>query len=339
MNNDRVRAVVNATDVARLAGVSQSAVSRTFTEGASVSEKTRLKVMEAATSLGYRPNLLARSLIKGKSKIVGLALGNLENEFFPLALGAISKSLSKAGRRVLVFTADPNAEVDPQIDELLNYRIDALVLLSTSLSSALAQRCQDAGIPVIFFNRTAPVSGDICSVTGDNVQGAQAIGRHMIDCGYRNIAFMAGFIDSSTSHDREHAFTRFLTSKGLPAPMREVGHFTREGAIIAARKLLSREDTPDAIFCANDHMAIATIDVARYEFGLEIGKDIGIVGFDDVPMASWSGYQLTTYSQPIEPMAAKVTDYILAHVKITKAEKNTIIPGELVIRKSTRPSK
>ncbi|MBL4826423.1 MAG: LacI family DNA-binding transcriptional regulator [Spongiibacteraceae bacterium] len=339
MNDETSRPVANATDVARLAGVSQSAVSRTFTEGASVSEKTRKKVVDAAAAIGYRPNLLARSLIKGKSKIVGLAMGNLENEFFPLALDALSKSLSQAGHRVLIFTADPNAQVDAQIDEVLNYRVDALVLLSTSLSSALAQRCHDAGIPVIFFNRTAPVSGEIFSVTGDNQTGSEKIGRHLLECGYKNIAFMAGFIDSSTSHDRECVFTEFLVHQGLSAPIREVGHFTREGALIAARKLLSAKNRPDAIFCANDHMAIATIDVARYEFGLEIGREIGIAGFDDVPMASWPGYQITTFSQPVQPMAERVTDYVLNEGKIAGAERHTVIPGELIIRASTRTPK
>jgi DNA-binding LacI/PurR family transcriptional regulator len=332
--SEKNKQVAAASDVAKLAGVSQSAVSRTFTAGASVSLKTRTKVMAAAKQLGYRPNLLARSLLKGKSNIVGVVLGNLENPFFAQMLEALSSSLSAMGKRLLVFTTTANAEADAQIDEMLHYRVDALILMSTTLSSSLAKQCQDAGIPVIFLNRTGQFP-DCWAVTGENQRGAQLIGQHLIECGYQHIAFMAGFIDSSTSSQREQAFSQFLQTQGRPAPIREVGHFSRQGAVAATRRLLSLPQPPDAIFCANDHMALACMDVAKFEFGLQLGKDIGIVGFDDVSTASGPSFQLTTFTQPVATMAARAAELIVNPILMDGKAQHFIVPGELIIRGST----
>lgn len=325
-----------ASDVARLAGVSQSAVSRAFTEGASISARTREKVMAAAQQLGYRPNQLARSLLKGRSNIVGVALGNLENPFFTQVLDRLSQRLSAVGQRVLIFTATANAEVDAELEEMLDYRVDALILMSTTLSSSLANQCEDTGIPVIFLNRTGYLQ-QCCSVTGDNVNGARQIAAHLLECGYQHIAFMAGFQDSSTSSEREQAFTQYLLSQGKLAPIREVGDFSRQGAMEATRRLLNRPQRPDAIFCANDHMALATLDVVRYEFGLIPGQDIGIAGFDDVSAANWPGNKLTTFSQPVQPMVDSATEFVLGAGQGSRDQQHVVIPGELIIRDSTCP--
>ncbi|MBU2878984.1 MULTISPECIES: LacI family DNA-binding transcriptional regulator [Aliiglaciecola] len=326
--------VAAASDVAKLAGVSQSAVSRTFTEGASVSLKTRNKVIEAAQQLGYRPNLLARSLLKGKSNIVGVVLGNLENPFYSQILDVLSTSLSAGGKRLLVFTVGANAEADAQIDEMLQYRVDALILMSTTLSSSLAKQCQSAGIPVVFLNRTGQFP-ECWAVTGDNQRGSHLIGKHLIDCGYQRIAFMAGYVDSSTSSEREQAFSQYIQEQGRPAPIREVGHFSRQGALAAARRLLALPQPPDAIFCANDHMAMACLDVAKFEFDLEPGKDIGIVGFDDVSAASWPSFELTTFSQPVALMAQKAAELIINPALVSQQAEHFVVPGELLIRSST----
>ncbi len=323
----------SAQDVARLARVSQSAVSRAFTEGASISDRMREKVMTAAAELGYRPNLLARSLIKGRSNIIGVGMGNLENPFFMSALDALSTRLAAAGKHLLVFTAQLNSQVDAQIDHLLKYRVEALVLLSTTLSSSLAVECRSAGIPVVLFNRRAGQDDGIDSVTGDNHGGAREIARHLLTQGYRRLAFMAGWPDSSTSHDREAAFVSCLAEHGVEPPLRAVGHFQRAGAIAAARELLARPDRPDAIFCANDLMAFATIDVARSEFGLAIGRDLGVAGFDDIAMAAWPAFDLTSYSQPLEAMADRAVAMLIAETPLPATR--AVLPGELRVRSST----
>lgn len=153
--------------------------------------------------------------------------------------------------------------------------------------------------------------------------------------GYRRLAFIAGRVDSVTSRERESGFMAHLESEGLPAPLREVGHFHRDGAVQAARKLLSRKPRPDAIFCANDYMALATIEVARYEFGLEIGRQIGVAGFDDVEQASWPSYDLTSYVMPVQPMVEKIASILVADPAV-KAPTHITVNGTFQPRASTQ---
>ncbi len=324
----------SAFDVARLAGVSQSAVSRAFTEGASISPEMRERIHRAATQLGYRPNMLARSLIKQTSNIVGVVFAHFDNPFFALALDRLTVALSASGLRVLLLTAETNATVDKQVDELLSYRVRAVILMAVGISSALAAECARAAIPVIFFNRTAAESGDAFAVTGDNEVGAAAIAAHLMRAGRRRLAFMAGYEDSSTSRSREAGFTAALVGGGLPPPRRVCGDYTRAGAVAATRALFAdRANRPDAVFCANDVMAIAAIETLRSEFGLEPGAECAVVGFDDIPMASWPSFALTTYSQPLDDMVQATVRFIGAE-DLDKRERRVTIGGRLITRKT-----
>jgi DNA-binding LacI/PurR family transcriptional regulator len=327
----------SAHDVARAAGVSQAAVSRAFTPGASIAKDTRDKVLRAASSLGYRPNLLARSLIKGESGIVGVVIGSPRkaHALFMTALDALSMRLSRAGKHILVFTADGNATADVHVEDLLEYRVDALLLMAASLSPKLAERCRTDGIPVIAFNRPPRRTNGIASVTGNNRDGARQIAEHLLQQGYRRLGFMAGFAGSSTVRERESAFTAFLAAQGLPPPEREVGHGTRDSALVAARALLARRPRPDAIFCATDYMALATIEVARYEFGLKVGPEIGIAGLDDIEEASWPSFDLTTYSLPVEAMIDSVVNILLTMPRVEQPV-DVVVDGALKVRGSTR---
>ncbi|MET0240468.1 MAG: LacI family DNA-binding transcriptional regulator [Sphingobium sp.] len=325
----------SAHDVARLAGVSQAAVSRAFTPGASIAEATRARVMEAADSLGYRPNLLARSLIKGVSGLIGIVIGNTRNPFFFVALEELSARLSRAGKHILVYTADGGPTADVQVEDLLRYRVDALLLMSANVSHAMAQRCERDGIPLIFFNRRPVWDLEFASVTGNNATGVAEIAHHLIDQGYRRIAYLGGPIDSPTNQERDNALTQVLAQQGLPPPPRMNGHFVREDAMAAARALLSHSPRPDAIFCATDFLAIAALEAARFEFGLAIGREVGIAGFDDIAEAAWPSFDLTTYSQPVEPMIEKVLDLVLEAAD-GQPTAQIIVDGELKIRGSTR---
>jgi LacI family transcriptional regulator len=327
----------SAHDVAKRAGVSQAAVSRAFSPGASISEATRSKVVKAARELGYRPNLLARSLITGRSGIIGVVIGNPRNPFFLEALDALSEQLSQAGLHLLVFTARADAHADGLVEALLEFRVDALLLMSATLSSELVERCRAERISVIFFNRRARMVEGFASVTGANFEGAGLIAEHLVARGYRKLAYMAGFENSSTSQEREAGFVAKIVSHALPMPEKAFGHYGRRGAAVAARHLLALHPRPDAIFCANDMMALATIEIARYEFGLQIGRELGVAGFDDIEGASWVSFDLTTYSQPIDAMIAKVTE-IIVNSATSRDTRHIIVEGELKIRGSTRRS-
>ena len=325
----------SAHDVARVAGVSQAAVSRAFTPGASIAETTRAKVLRAAKSLGYRPNLIARSLIKGQSGIIGIVIGNSRNPFFMAALNMLLARLAKLGKHGLVFTVDGNSTADAHVDDLLKFRVDAIILMAATLSPKLSEQCSAERIPLIFWGRRPQKTKSFTTVTGNNREGARQIAEHLVRQGYRRLAVMAGIMESSTSREREAGFISYFKAQDLPPPEREIGHFRRDGAIEAARSLLSRNPRPDAIFCANDFMAIATLEVARYEFGLEIGREIGIAGFDDIEQSSWPSFDLTTYSFPLAAMVETVESTLLG-TRNLEQPAHVVIDGVLKARGSTQ---
>ena len=326
----------SAHDVARLAGVSQAAVSRAFTPGASISQATREKVLQAAQVLGYRPNLLARSLIKGESGIVGVVVGDMRDPLVATALNALSGQLSQAGKHMLLFTAEESAHADRQVEDLLKYRVDALLLMAASLSPQLAERCREEGIPVIFSNRQFGRNRAFPSVSSNNRQGAREIAEHLLQQGYRRPAVVTGSRELYANRERESAFAAHISKLGLAAPEVEIGNGDRAGAIPAVRRLLSREQRPDAIFCCNDQMAFAALEVARYEFGLEIGRDIGIAGFGDAEQAAWPSFDLTTYSHSVTAMVEAILQALLQTPGDNREPAHKIVDGILRIRSSTR---
>lgn len=325
---------VTSTDVAKLANVSQSAVSRTFTPGASVSAKTRERVLTAARTLGYRPNALARSLISGRSRIIGLVIAYLENHFYPIVIERLSRALQAEGYHVLLFMTEPGKQ-DEVVQEILQYQVDGVVLASVTLSSHIAEECAGLGVPVVLFNRYEP-DAPASSVVTDNIGGGRMLGELLINEGHKNIAFVAGQENASTNMEREQGFNEALAAAGMCVSHKVVGHYTFEGATMAAREILDRQ-VPDAIFVANDHMAFAVMDVVRGEYGLRVPEDVSVVGYDDVPEAGWPSYNLTTVEQPVENMIADTVEILLDQM-VNKQVSPTrrVTEAKLVLRGSTK---
>jgi len=328
---------VTAYEVARVAGVSQSAVSRAFTPGSSISERTRSRVADAARKLNYRPNLIARSLALRRSKIVGVIVPPLGNPFLPQLLEALSVSFSAMGYRVLLFTSYMQEAPEPLLEDVLNSRVDALVMISASVSSHFVEQCQASQLPIVLLNRTT-TSRLVSRVTGDNVGGAATIASFLIAAKHRRFAYLAGLEDSSTSRDREASFTARLAREGKALSARAVGHFDFKGSMDATRQILRQRKRLDAIFCANDLTAMAAIQIARHEFGLDVGRQISIIGFDDAEQASWPCFDLTTYEQPAQAMADAVTTLLDKQLKESPAGRAElrVVPGDLVVRSSAR---
>ncbi len=330
------RRLSTAYDVARLAGVSQSAVSRAFTPGTSISSETRAKVEAAARQLGYRPNLIARSLITQRSGTIAVAVDYMENQFYPAILEALSIGFAKAGYRILLFMPGEDGDPEPILEEVLRYRVAAVVLASTLLTSRFAEECFQARVPVVMLNRKTE-SETASSVTGANYAGGHAAAEFLVAAGHQRFAYVAGLEDSSTSREREKGFFEGLHEFGAAKPQRAVGHYDFAAAKAAARALFSGIAIPDAIFCANDHTAFAVMDTARAEFGLNVGRDVSIVGFDDVPLAAWPAFNLTTYSQPVPALVERVIAVTLRHLTEDNYKAiHEVISGELVIRGSAR---
>jgi DNA-binding LacI/PurR family transcriptional regulator len=324
-------------DVARLAGVSQSAVSRVFTPGASASASTVAKVHRAADQLGYRPNPLARAMITGKSRIIGLVVAYLDNQFYPIALERLSKALQARGYHVLVFmAANAHDEVGTVARELIDYQVDGLITASVAVSNDLTDRCAAAGIPVVMFNRGQDGSGH-SSITSTNLVGGARVADFLLAGGHRRIAHIAGWEGSSTGRDRQRGFIAALAAQGA-APVAVIdGMYDRDRAAEVTRQLMSGPQPPDAIFVGNDHMAFAVMDTLRGELGLRVPHDVSVVGYDDVPLASWAAYDLTTVRQPVNRMVEATVDTLLAQIEAPDTPPRKIeIDGPLITRGSAR---
>lgn len=329
--------LITSVHVAERAGVSQSAVSRVFTPGASASSSMAKKVRKAADELGYRPNILARSLITGQSKLIGLVVAYLENQFYPEALEKLSKSLQERGYHVLVFMATLTSNnVDQLLETLLDYQVEGIVMASVSMSSDLAARCEEAGVPVVLFNRTQD-DPRLSAVTSDNFSGGEQVANFLAAGGHTKIAYIAGWDGASTQRDRENGFREGLRKANLSLFAREVGNFDFATAQQAARQLFSKTDKPDAVFVANDHMALAVMECLRDEFNLRVPDDVSIVGYDDVHLASWPSFSLTTVRQPSNQMVSETVEVLMSHIKDGQTSPRRIsIQSPLIVRKSAR---
>lgn len=327
---------VTSMDVARLAGVSQSAVSRVFTPGASASKKTIEKVRKAAEELGYRPNVLARAMVSGKSGIIGLVVAYLNNQYYPEALEKLTNALQDRGYHVLVFLASHAAgNIDRVVEEILDFQVDGIIAASVALSSDLSARCQTAGVPMVLFNR-AQDDPSMSAVTSDNIAGGRKAAEFLLAGGHEKIGYIAGWEGASTQRDREAGFTAELAAAGKTLHAREVGNFVTEEAQAATRRMFAN-DPPDAVFVANDHMAIAVMDTLRFELGLSVPDDVSVIGYDDVTVASWPTYNLTTVRQPANRMVAETVDILLAKIEGPDAGPRRVeIDGPLIVRGSAR---
>ena len=331
---------VTSQDVARRAGVSQSAVSRVYTPGASASKITADKVRRAADELGYRPNSLARAMITGKSRIIGLVVAYLDNQFYPLALERLSLALQEQGYHVLVIIAgNATDQVAQVMDELLDYQVDGIVTASVAMSNDLTTRCVAAGIPVVMFNRGQD-DPRLSEVTSDNFGGGRRVAEFLIAGGHRRIAHIAGWQGASTGRDRAEGFRAGLAAAAVPLHDQIDGMYNRAAAVAAAQQMMQSRTPPDAIFVGNDHMAFAVMDELRSTMGLRVPEDVSIVGYDDVPIAAWPAYGLTTIRQPVNRMVAATVNALLEQIGGEGELPQKIrIDGPLMVRTSARKPK
>ncbi len=331
------RSTVTSLDVARLARVNQSTVSRALNGDEKVSTKTRERIQNAAAALGYTPNAIARSLITRQTNIIGIVTADITIPFQSYILEKFIQKLQVVGKHVLIFTAAPDQTVDDLLPTALQYQVDGLIVTSATLFSKALYDCSRGGTAVVLFNRY--MEGNVVSsVACDNLTAGRTVADFLLDAGHHRLAYMAGDPDSSTNRDRQQGFMTRLWERGAAKPMVvENDRYTYDAGYAAASRLLTCGDLPDAIFCASDGLALGTIDAAR-ELGIAIPDKLSVVGFDDVPMAGWNAYGLTTVRLPVEEMIDATIQLALdqtggAGVPVVKR-----FPGTLVQRKSTRAS-
>lgn len=336
---------VTSNEVARLAGVSQSTVSRVFSANQLVAGETSAKVVQAARTLGYKPNAIARSLITRRTDMIGIVMSEITSPFYPYVLEKFTQRLHQLGKRVLLFSTGPDGDVDQTLQDVLRYQVDGLIVANAMLSSELVSECAQRGTPLILFNRYVR-GAQASAICCDNVAGGQLVADKLLAAGHRRLAYIAGKHNTSTNVDRERGFLERLREWPAALPgrpgldggtvLREQGEYTYQSGYDAAKRLLERPDRPDAIFCANDITALGTIDAAR-DLEISIPGQLSVVGFDDIPAAGWTAYSLTTVRQPVNTMIDLSVRMLLERIAAPDTDPViTFVPGKWVPRSSAR---
>ena len=329
---------VTLKDVAELAGVSRSAVSRTYTEGASVSGKTREKVMRAASELGYSPNALASSLTTGRTKMIGLVSNNFHNPIFLEVFDLFTRGLQERGLRPLLVNLTDETEPTASVQMLRQYSVDGVIVASSTLPPGFARAFRDAGMPVVhsFGRHSADPAVDILGI--DNIAAGRMAARTLIERGYTDVAFLGGPSTATSTLDREKGFvTEVAANKGVSCTTSFADAYSFEAG--RAEMLRQLDGKPaQAYFCGDDVLSIGALS-ALQSAGLTVPDDVGIIGLNDMEMASWANINLTTISNPlseiisasIERVAALVTDQTLvpqAHLfDCSVVERGTLRPA------------
>jgi len=322
--------------VALAAGVSQPTVSRALRDDPRVAAATRERVQRAAERLGYVSSDRGRSLSTRRSGRVAVVVEDLGNPFYLELLAALHDQLEAARLRMVVLTAPRHG--DERVERLVDGAIDGAVLTTTLLDSPLPAQLRARRFPFVLLNRVVDAPGMLsCAV--DNVAGARLMAEQLLRRGHRRIAAVLGPATTSTGRDRELGFRAALAAQGVSLPDELVrrGDFSHAAGRRGAGELLQRSRRPTAIFCANDVIALGAIDAA-VQAGLRVPEQLSIVGFDDIGMAAWSVFELTTVRQGIRPLAAAAVELLLARLADPGiGERRVVLDPELVLRRTLGP--
>ncbi len=299
-------------DVAKLAGVSQSAVSRCYRDGASISPKTRSKVLKAAKQLGYHPNAMASGLMTKRTGLVAVIISSLTNLYYPEVLAEITQRLSDRDTRVLLFALRSEGEVESILEQIWRYRVDGAIS-AARLTGEQILEFERHEVPLVLYNRQSE-NLSVSSVSCDSVVGERSLVDMLVGTGHRAFGIIAGPSDSFVGQERVRSSLARLKHHGLEAQVVEGGFDYSSGQEGLTQLLRQTGGTLDAVVCANDLMAIGAIDGARAN-DLVVPDDLSIVGFDGVAPAHWNSYCLTTIRQPVRRMAQAAVSMILERVE------------------------
>lgn len=324
---------LTSADVARLAGVSQATVSRVLNGSASVSPQRRAQVLRALEQSGYRRDALAAAMKTGRTGTIAVVVSDIRNPFYPELLAPLGARFAAADHRMILWETDAAGE-ELALSAIREGLVDALVIATAMPGSASLHEAIQRRFPVVLVNRT--IAGAGCDqVSSDNVAGAMEAARHLLQADRTNIAMIGGPSGASTAHEREEGLRSVVDA--TPGARCEVlrGDFSHATAHRIARDLLTRAEPPLAIFCVNDLTAFGVLDAAR-SLGVQVPDDLWVIGFDDIPMAAWESFDLTSIRQPIGEMAAEAVSMLLGRLG---GESHPFVhrrfPCELVVRGTT----
>ncbi|MBH8605474.1 LacI family DNA-binding transcriptional regulator [Thermoactinomyces sp. CICC 10522] len=326
-------------EIARLAGVSRSTVSRVISGHTNVKPETRKLVEEVIRKSNYRPNPIAQGLVKGSLKMIGLLIGDIRNPFYAEIARGVEDVAHKSGYMVVFFNSD--YDIDRELFYLQaaqQFSFSGLVLMSVLDTQELVPVLKNIKCPIVMLNRyIRSLETDVVLV--DNFQGGYLAAKHLIELGHTRIAHLAGPSLSTASRERIAGFKQALREYGIKINERDIvqGDLRLESGCQFARRWLSQSNRPTGIFVANDIMALGVMDEFQKQ-GVNIPNDVSIVGYDDLPYAGVKQIGLTTIRQPHYQMGAMAMSFLIERIRNTETftQRMTFMP-ELVVRSTTAP--
>lgn len=332
-----VRRKATSFDVARLAGVSRSAVSRAFTPGANIAPDTKDKVTKAASELGYRVNSLARGLQQAHSGIVGLVASRLDTPLRSQQVRQLSEALTREGFKPMLITAERPDEVSSLIESLLGDSIAGMIFTSDTPPRALIEDCGRLGLPVVLVNRAGASNwGD--RVVADNAQAGQLATRVLIQAGATCLGCLVPRRETYSVSGRAKAFLSSAAKHGLPTEVLYAADQGYEDARVGLNGTdRSVFDRIDGLFCSTDLMAIGALDALRIDLGISVPDQIQVLGFDDIEQAKWGSFNLSTIRQDIEAQTDTVVRLLIERIADSSlANRVERQPLAAVLRGTTR---
>lgn len=330
-----VRRRPTSYEVARVAGVAQSTVSRCFRDDSGIAPATRTRVLAIAEALGYAPNALARSLILRRSGTVAVVVTALTFTSNPLLVQALGRALEAASRQVFLVTVETDEPPLSALRALFEYPLDAVVSCA-GLSGSVLDQFRQRGVPVILVNRRSPRS-HVDQVTTDHARAARQMATLLVRAGHRDFVCVGGPTDAPVSSERLTSFTARLADLFVPAPTILVTPFSYDGGRDAFLAAMKGRRRPDAVYCVSDQLAFGVMDACRFELGWSVPDDLSVTGFDDVAEAKRPVYQLTTLHQDVAEMARTAVSLLLRREQDFEAPGRRVrIPAQLMRRSSAR---
>jgi LacI family transcriptional regulator len=326
--------MVTSRDVAELAGVSQATVSRVMSSSAKLAPATKARVQAAMEALGYVPHAGAQAMKTRRTNTIGVVVADLANPFYSEVLDELTRELDAAGFRVVIWNTGGGSH-DDALKAIGEHAVDGVIFTTATQDSLELQAAVEKNSPIVLINRV--VDGLDCDqVTSTNTAGGSAVADYLLANGKTRVAFIGGTENASTSRDRGRGFLGRMAEQGHPVPehLRFHGGFSHDVSAQIMDDLLGRADSPQAVFCANDHMAFGALDALRAN--RVPTQDCWIIGYDDVEMAAWGSFSLTTIRQPSREMARAGARLLLERIHSPGLPARQVsFNCELIVRGST----
>jgi LacI family repressor for deo operon, udp, cdd, tsx, nupC, and nupG len=335
---------ISIKDIAKAAGVSHSTVSRALSDSRLVKAETKSRIQDLAREMGYSPDAWARSLVMGQTRTVGVVVTTIADPFIAEVMQGIESTAYEHGYTVILASSNSEPEREMAAVEMLrSKRVDGVIVTSSRVGALYQQHLERIGVPVVLLNNHSEQSGRYTfSVTVDNQHGGHLATQHLIELGHRRIAYVNGPEGTSSSEGRLAGYRQALADAGIIPDSNLIvpGAGRTESGKQAFLALKALAELPTAVFCYNDVTAIGLMCAAR-EAGLSVPRDLSVVGFDDIPFASYMYPALTTVAQPKFEMGKQAMQMALALMSapaLPAAEASDIVvKGTLIVRSSSGP--